>query len=138
MSAVRADAGPVVVVLFRQGEEQWQIVDHFVLERPGRWAFATGPGRYAVAAFADRSRDLVYQPGEPYGTTALDRPLACTPGAGLDGLVVSIPEQVRDPFPGVVDITALQRRNAADQAQRTLGQLTVAGEIASLSDARFS
>jgi pimeloyl-ACP methyl ester carboxylesterase len=145
VSSTRKQPHPIVVVLFRQVQVEgegtapahWSVVDHFVLERPGRWGFGTGPGRYAVAAFEDRSRDLVYQPGETYGAVAFDKPLACAPGSRFQDLSVAIPEKVKDPFPNTVDIAKLQARNLEGQLHATMGQLTAIGEIASLADARF-
>lgn len=131
---------PIVVLLLREAEggRARQIVDHFVLEQPGRWAFSAPPGRYVVAAFEDRSRDLLYQPGETYGASGLDQPLVCAPGTRLRDVAVSIPAKVRNPFPHKIDVAALQKRGIADQARHTLGQLTVVGEVVPLSDARFS
>jgi pimeloyl-ACP methyl ester carboxylesterase len=131
---------PIVVVLFRQdagAPRGWSVADHFVLAQPGRWGFGAGPGRYAVAAFEDRSRDLVYQPGETYGLLAFDRPLECAPGARLRDLALTIPEKVAEPFPQALDIPKLQARSAEGQLQATLGRMTATGEVASLSDARF-
>jgi pimeloyl-ACP methyl ester carboxylesterase len=51
---------------------------------------------------------------------------------------VVIPAKVRDPFPQKLDIAALQKRTLESQADRTLGQLTVTGEVISLKDARFT
>jgi len=140
VTSARREPTPIVVILFREPDSgrPRQVADHLVLEQPGRWAFATQAGRYVVAAFEDRSRDLVYQSGETYGAAALDQPLVCTPGARLGGVAVSIPERVKNPFPHNIDIAALQKRDAIDQAHRTLGQLTVVGEVVPLSDARFS
>ncbi len=128
----------IVVVLLRQSGGSRQVVDHFVLEQPGRWAFAAPQGSYAVAAFEDRNRDLLYQPGEAYGSAGLDPALACAAGARLAGVALAIPAQVKNAFPHTLDIAALQKRDTADQARRTLGQLTVAGEVVALSEARFS
>jgi len=138
VTSARKQPLPLGVILVREaeGKRERAIVDHFVLERPGRWAFAASPGRYLVSAFEDRSRDLVYQPGEAYGS--FDRPLVCAPATRIDGVAVSLPAQVKDPFPHTLDVAALQRRSLVDQTHRTLGQLTVAGEVISLSDARFS
>lgn len=146
VSAVDGNPRPMVVVLFRHDEKRegagprgWHVVDHFVLDRPGRFGFGAGePGRYALAAFEDRSRDLVYQPGEPYGTLGVDSPLMCTPGARLKDLAIAVPVRVKDPFPLELDVVKLQARSADAQLKATLGQLTAAGEIAALSDARFS
>src|SRR5690349_11676462 len=80
VSSAREKPGAIVVVLARErADGGWAVADHYVLEGAGRWTFATEGGRYAVAAFDDRSRDLVYQPGEPYGTAGFDAPLACRP-----------------------------------------------------------
>ena len=139
VTSAREEPGPIVVVLARLREDGgWRVADHFILEGAGRWSFVTDAGRYAVAAFDDRSRDLVYQPGEPYGTTGLEQPLACGPGAKLAAPAVAIPAKVREPFPQKLDIAALQKRTIEGQAERTLGQLTVTGEVISLSDPRFS
>jgi len=144
VTSARADPQPMIVVLFRQADDgatapaSWKVVDHFVMEQPGRWGFGTGPGRYAVAAFEDRSRDLIYQPGEAYGTAAFDKPLVCGSGTRFQDLAVAIPAKVRDPFPAPLDIAGLQARNLEGQLNATMGQLTATGEIASLADARFS
>jgi pimeloyl-ACP methyl ester carboxylesterase len=141
----RAEPRPIVVVLFREADQaaarlqdRWKIVDHFVMEQPGRWGFGTGPGQYAVGAFEDRSRDLIYQPGESYGTLAFDQPLVCGSGTRFRDLALAIPEKVKDPFPAPLDIATLQARNQEGQLDATMGQLTATGEIVALSDARFS
>jgi pimeloyl-ACP methyl ester carboxylesterase len=138
VTAARQPPLPIVVLLVREAEggRAREIVDHFVLDRPGRWAFVASPGRYLVSAFEDRSRDLVYQPGEAHGSAG--RTLACARSTRIDGVAVSIPAQAKDPFPHTLDVAVLQKRSLVDQAHRTLGQLTVAGEVISLSDARFS
>src|SRR3954463_276016 len=144
VGAARKDPRAMVVVLFRQDERAkgstpgWHVVDHFVLEQPGSFGFGTGEGRYALGAFEDHNRDLIYQPGEPYGTLAFNQPLKCEPGTRLADLKLVIPETVKDPFPQVLDIRKLQARNLDDQVRATFGQLTVTGELAKLSDARFS
>ncbi len=139
VTSARETPGAIVVVLARQKNDgTWLVADHFVLEEAGRWLFATDPGRYAVAAFDDRNRDLVYQPGEPYGVAGFDRPIACVAGAKIEAPAVAIPARVRDPFPKALDVAALQKRSIDLQAERTLGQLTVTGDVLALSDARFS
>jgi len=139
VTSARDKPGAIVVVLARQRDDGgWLVADHFVLEGAGRWVFAADAGRYAVAAFDDRSRDLVYQPGEPYGTSGFDQPIACRAGAKIEAPTVAIPAKVRDPFPQKLDIAALQKRTIDGQAERTLGQLTVTGEVISLGDARFT
>jgi pimeloyl-ACP methyl ester carboxylesterase len=139
VTTAREKPGAIVVVLARQRDDGgWQVADHFVLEGAGRWMFAANAGNYAVAAFDDRSRDLVYQPGEPYGVTGFEQPMACRPGAKIAAQAVAIPAKVSKPFAQKLDIAALQKRSLDSQADRTLGQLTVTGEVISLKDARFT
>src|SRR5262245_17326487 len=104
VSTARADPHYIVVVLFRRAEGQpairnWVIVDHFVLERPGKWEFLVtkAGGMYAAAAFEDANDDLIYQPGESYGRVATDNPITCVPGGRFTDLAISIPLKVDDP-----------------------------------------
>ena len=141
VETARKDASPIVVVLLRQQEGQerpWRVADHFVLDQPGRWAFGAMPGDYALVAFKDRTKDLIYNPGDPYGVVAADAPLKCAAGGRLTDVAVVIPEKSAKPLPGRFDIPKLQRRDAQGQLVTTLGQLTRTGEIVSLSDKRFS
>ena len=145
--SVRVDDGrqaPLVVLLARQtGEDparrdSWQLADHFVLERAGRWTFAAGAGRYALAAFADLNGDLVYQPNEPFLRIDPARRLACTAGEAFRDQALVVPARGRRPDSDTLDIAKLQARTFQDQLHTTLGQATAIGETAALSDARFS
>jgi pimeloyl-ACP methyl ester carboxylesterase len=144
VASARKDSAPIVVVLLQREEapladgRQWRLVDHFVLDTPGHWGFGTGPGRYAVLAFKDRSRDLVYNPGESYGAVGADEPLECRAGGRLSDIALAIPEKADKPLPKTVDIPKLQRRDAEGQLKVTFGQMTAAGEVVSLKDERFS
>jgi pimeloyl-ACP methyl ester carboxylesterase len=138
VTAERKAPGPIVVVLLRQAEGAWQPVDHFVLEQPGKWAFVAGAGRYALGAFEDRSRDRRYQAGESYATAAFDNPIACGSGGRFADIGLAVPEKAPAKFPYKVDLSALEVRSPDRQMQATLGQLTAVGELAKLSDARFS
>jgi pimeloyl-ACP methyl ester carboxylesterase len=145
VSAARAESHPIVVILFRRtdgegvGGRPWQVVDHFVMERPGKWEFLVpkAGGAYAAAAFQDINDDLVYQPGEPYGRVAADKPISCAPGGRYTDLAIAIPAKVSDPFPHALDISALQARSADAQVGMTLGQRTAVGEIVAINDPRF-
>jgi pimeloyl-ACP methyl ester carboxylesterase len=114
-------------------------VDHFVMERPGKWEFIVGKagGAYAAAAFQDLNDDLVYQPGEPYGRVAADKPITCAPGGRYADLAIAIPAKVSAPFPQALDIARLQARSADAQLGMTLGQRTAVGEVVALGDPRF-
>jgi pimeloyl-ACP methyl ester carboxylesterase len=141
--SARADPRPIVVVLARRTEGDaashtpWQIVDHFVLERPGHWMFIAAAGNYGIAAFEDANRDLVYQPGEPFVGPEANAVL-CAPGGRIKDIALSIPAVASSKIGRALDIAALQARSVDDQMNATLGQLTAVGELASLSDARFS
>lgn len=145
VSTARAEPRPIVVILFRSVEGQtdrrsrFEVVDHFVMERAGKWEFtvATPGGSYAVAAFEDANRDFVYQPGESYGRVAADKPIPCVAGGRYTDLGIAIPAKVSDPFPYALDIAALQVRSADAQLGLTLGQRTAVGEVVSITDPRF-
>jgi pimeloyl-ACP methyl ester carboxylesterase len=141
VSIAGKDSHPIVVVLVRREEGQerpWRVADYFVMDEPGRWAFGAPPGRFAVVAFQDRGRDLVYTPGEAYATAGADNPLACAAGGRFTDVAIAIPEKSAKPLSGTFDIPKLQRRDASGQFQATLGELTKVGEIAALTDKRFS
>jgi pimeloyl-ACP methyl ester carboxylesterase len=133
-----ASPSPRVVVLFRVEEQTGaHLVDHLVREDDGPWRFLVGPGTYAIGAFEDRNRDLVYQADEP-ARAPQDEPLrVLAPGAKQAGIPLVIQRDGRAPVEGPVDIAALQARSAAEQIPTSLGLLTVRGEIASLDDSRF-
>ena len=69
-SVDRREEKPIVVVLVRKigadidRRESWEIADHFVLDRPGRWAFRVSAGTYGLGAFQDINADLKLQRGE--------------------------------------------------------------------------
>ena len=137
----REGAKSAVVVLATRNaasaERPWAIVDHFVLERAGRFEFAAIAGSYAVGAFEDANGDLKYQPGESYVAVAFDKPLDCAPGTRITDLALAIPEKVANPFPRELDIARLQARSAEEQLAHTLGNATVVGDVVPMSDPRF-
>ena len=142
VSSARAEPRPIVVVLARRAPapaRNWQAVDHFVLERPGRWEFFAPAGsEYAIAAFEDVNRDLAYQRSESYASVAFDRPLDCSPRSRLDNLSLRLPAKAGKPFPYALDVSALHVRSADDQLDRTLGQATAVGDVTTLDDPRFA
>jgi len=134
---------PIIVVLLRETDARpqtaarWRVVDHFVMEHPGNWGFSVGDGRYAVSAFEDRNGDLQYQPAEPHGMAGFDQPIDCRGGGHFSGLAIVIRENAA-PFPQSLVLPKTAPRTADEQTSYTLGQLTAVGELASLSDERFS
>ncbi len=145
VTTARTEPRPIIVILVRgvEGEtdrrSRFEIVDHFVMERAGKWQFLVPKvgGSYAVAAFEDVNRDFAYQPGEPYGRVGADNPIACAPGGRYTDLAITIPAKVSDPFPWALDIAKLQARSADAQLGMTMGQRTAVGEIVSITDPRF-
>ena len=145
VTTARTEPRPIIVILVRgvEGEtdrrSRFEVVDHFVMERAGKWQFLVpkAGGSYAVAAFEDVNRDFVYQPGEPYGRVGADNPIACAAGGRYTDLAIAIPAKVSDPFPWALDIAKLQARSADAQLGMTMGQRTAVGEIVSITDPRF-
>ncbi|HEX5093473.1 MAG TPA: alpha/beta hydrolase [Burkholderiales bacterium] len=143
VAAAKQARSPIVVVLLRETDAQpqaasrWRVVDHFVMEHPGNWGFSVGDGRYAVSAFEDRNGDLQYQPTEPHGMTDFGQPIACAGGGHFGGLAITITEAAA-PFPQQLVLPKSTPRTAEEQTSYTLGQLTAVGELASLTDERFS
>lgn len=138
-----AQPSAIVVLLLRRidavgdAPPSWKIVDHFVLDQPGRWVFATPPGTFRIAAFADSSRDLIYQPGEAFVGSSVARPIVCSAGTRTDGIVVSIPTPATERLDRELDVVTLQALSADERAELTLGQLTAVGEVTTLADPRF-
>jgi pimeloyl-ACP methyl ester carboxylesterase len=138
-----ASSNPLVVVLVRvegerlEAEKSGSIVDHFVLEKAGRWRFDVTPGRYALAAFEDLNADLRYQPGEPVLAARGSRIYELNPGDRVPGIELLIPSRGRPAGAKTIDIAELQARSLRDQLRATLGLVSVEGEVVELSDARF-
>lgn len=145
VTTARTEPRPIIVILVRGVEgktdrrSRFEVVDHFVMERAGKWQFLVpkAGGSYAVAAFEDVNRDFVYQPGEPYGRVGADNPIACAPGGRYTDLAIAIPAKVSDPFPWALDVAKLQARSADAQLGMTMGQRTAVGEVVSIADPRF-
>lgn len=139
VAAALREPVPIVALLLRRetADSPWTIADHFVLEQPGRWVFIAASGEYRLAAFADANADLIYQPGEAYVATDAARTFRCELGTRMDNIALSISSHLPR-LDTEIDVTALQARSVTEQAYKTLGQLTVVGELISLTDERFS
>jgi pimeloyl-ACP methyl ester carboxylesterase len=62
-----ASDGSVIVMLFDADTPALEIVDYAIINRPSQYAFVAPAGRYVVAAFQDRNRNMRPDPGEPKG-----------------------------------------------------------------------
>ena len=139
-----ASKNPLVVVLLpasaagasTQGE--LEIVDHFVREGAGSYAFVVAAGSYRLAAFEDVNADGNYDPDEP-----LLNPLkigSFDVAAGqTQRFDLSIPTRGRAVarVDAPIDIAGVQARSLQGQAWTSIGQLLTKGEVANLSDERF-
>lgn len=143
-SVDRVEEKPVVVVLVRKigadidRRESWEIADHFVLDRPGRWAFRVSAGTYGLGAFQDLNADLKLQQGESHLRMDPGKLVECQSGAAHKNIALDISASGPQWLDGEVDIAALQARRAHQPARMSLGQVTKMGEIASLDDSRFA
>jgi pimeloyl-ACP methyl ester carboxylesterase len=138
--SVRTDhphKGVFVVFLISLDSEEPALVDHYVLEEPGRWMFRILPGTYAVGAFEDRDADGVYD-DEPTLRGADGPRFELAAGQRVDDIELVIPREGRAAVKGRVSVEELQARSTVDQERRTTGQLAVAGEIVEITDPRFS
>ncbi len=127
---------PLVVVLVRTDGGAPALVDHFVVERAGRWSFVVAPGRYAVGAFEDVDEDGSYD-GEPALPATEGPRYELEPGESVEGIELLIPPDGRARVEGPVEIAKLQARSIAEQERVSLGQLEALGEVVSLADPRF-
>lgn len=118
--------------------ENWQLFDHFVSPRPGKWYFFTSPGQYAVIAFKDVNRDMVYQLDEPIYLPAREDLIQCSPGTFKTDVNLVIPEKGRSKANVPLDISKLQVRTTDQQMAISLGQVSNIGTLIDLSDPRFA
>ena len=143
VSAAHETASPMLVGLVRHAggslEElrNWTLVDHFVLESPGRWMFRAGPGTYGLVAFVDLNADGVYQPGEPFMRVDMNELVTCDSRHTHSELTLFIPIEGRSRLEGEIDFMKFQARTAGDQLQHSLGTATAYGVVATLDDPRF-
>lgn len=138
-SAENPGEAPILVGLVRRDPDpaQDRLIDHFVLERPGAFAFVTVPGTYGLGAFQSLDGDLEYDPGEPGLPGDRARPIECGPGQTVDGIVLDVPAEGRLEVEGTIDLTKIEARSADAQERDALGRMLVRGEVTTLADPRF-
>lgn len=137
------DGNLVVVLLRHKGGDfeqrtHWALVDHFLLEQPGRWFFHANPGTYYLTAFQDVNRDHVFERDEPAIPVDVRGAFICTSGQSQAEQGLVIPHEGRIPEEGAVDIAALQVRSAEEQMQVSVGQALALGEVTGLDNPVFS
>jgi hypothetical protein len=128
--------GPLIVGILAQGKSGPFLLDHFVTEKPGPWIFAVEPGTYWLGAFEDIDGDGHYDE-EPALRPDPNQPIALATGQKLEGVELRIPLQGR--FTGdKFALSDLQARDTADQHRVSVFALSVAGQVTTLADPRFS
>lgn len=136
VSIDRESRGPLVVGLLAKNNSGFQLVDHFIAEKPGPWVFAVQAGTYWLAAFEDINRNGRYD-DEPALRVNLEAPVILQAGRHMESIQLRIPEsgrfQRRD-----FALSDLVARNPDEQQRTSLFALSVAGEVSSLDNPRFS
>ena len=138
------EKGILVVVLFRhkggtlENKLNWNLVDHFMLEKAGQWGFYARPGTYYLTAFQDIDQNRVYERDEPAIPLDNNKIFSCLSGEIKSEIELMIPHQGRIPGDAPLDISQLKLRSVTEQLNVSLGQSLAIGEVISLDDQRFS
>lgn len=145
VQAEGASKGNLVVALFRYGagapeqNNPGTLVDHFVLNQPGRWIFFVKTGKYGLAAFQDSNGNQLLDRDEPFLPPEKLGVLDCDAGAASrDNLALEIPARAGAPGNVPADLLKLQVRATGQQLDATLGQALAIGQVTTLNDPRFS
>ena len=139
VSAEASDAHPILVGLVDAARASGTgLIDHFVLERAGEFAFFTSAGSYGLGAFQSLDDDLQYDPGEPALAVDRARPIQCEQGQTLSGIRLLIPRDGRLQTDVPIDLTTLEARSTFEQERRTLGRMLARGQVTTLADPRFA
>jgi pimeloyl-ACP methyl ester carboxylesterase len=121
-------------------EGKAELADHVVRRRSGFWYAQVAPGCYGVGAFADSNRNYKYDDEPVAAAVKADRLIELGPGDRREGieLVIEADARLRKGFdPLARQIRGSGFRSHQDQLLVSLGEVTVEGEVADLSDPRF-
>ncbi len=134
---------PVLVGLVRHNggalddKKNWGLVDHFVLDAPGRWRFRASPGTYGLVAFMDLNADGIYQPGEPFMPVDTKELVTCDSRYVPTEMALFIRPDGRPRIEGEIDFMKFQARSAGAQLQQSLSAATAYGLVTTFEDPRF-
>jgi len=123
------DDGPIVVALCTGTGPD--VVDTFILDRPGSYFFTAPAGTYRLAAFVDRNRDLAYEPGEPAAWYGAPTDVAVGGGRTIGHLDIHIGS------PGVRLDVPISVGNPGRRRAPEMPPMHV-GELVTLDDPRFT
>jgi len=119
-------------------KDNWSLVDHYVLDKPGQWGFHSRSGTYFLTAFQDINNNKIFERDEPAIPFNSKEIFKCASREHKLGIKLVIPQQGRIPGDAPVDISNLHARSKAEQLNVSLGQALAIGEVISLEDQRFS
>lgn len=127
---------PLVVALLQLDGAEWTIIDRIATSDPGHFTFEVEAGRYAIAAFQDRNRDLVFQLDEPVEVPDATTAFRIGAGDGRKGLDVLIRAGVRAPVDAPIDLREVGPMTEVGM-HRSLGQFLARGDIIDITDKRY-
>jgi pimeloyl-ACP methyl ester carboxylesterase len=122
------ESSPIVIVVYNVTTKE--IADLFLLPRSGPFFFALPAGKYQLAAFEDRNRDLSYEPGEDPAVLVTDLVLQAGERRTRLDLVIDPGSTARIPF--AVKAFSPERREIHQFPALQLGT------IVNIGDPRFS
>jgi len=140
----KASKNSLIIALLRHksgpltNKDNWGLVDHYVLAKPGQWGFYSRSGTYFLTAFQDINNNKIFERDEPAIPFNSEKKFICAANEHKSGIKLVIPDQGRIPGDAPVDISNLQARSKAEQLNVSLGQSLAIGEVISLEDQRFS
>jgi len=119
---------PIVVVVYSVTDKK--IADLFLLPRPGPFFFVLPAGKYQLAAFENRNRNLSYEPGEDPAVLTAEFELQAGERRTRLDLVIDPGSTTRIPF--ALKTLSPERREIGQLPELQLGTIT------NIDDPRFS
>lgn len=130
----KAARGPIVVVLYKLGDDPRPVFIDVVPRSRGVYHLAAPPGQYGILAFEDVNRDLLHQSNEPvalYRGAALALDAINDPPTVATGL-----GQIKIPFAApAIDLPAVLEDGYAELVRRRTEEF---GARATIDEPRFS
>jgi pimeloyl-ACP methyl ester carboxylesterase len=134
-------ADPELRAALARARQHLSLVDHQVLQRPGRWFTRLTPGCYSVGAFEDLNRDGRYRDEPALAMLNPTRMLELAAGERVDALALVIPSEGRFAVdsidPAAQQTRQLTVRSQDDQVFVSLDAVAVDGKVADLMDPAF-